>query len=293
MEKRVVFGSPWLPWALLAPQLAIIGVFFYWPAIQAVIQSVFIQDAFGGNLQFVGLENFERLFTDPLYLNSMRVTAVFSVSVTVLGLAFSLLLAWFADRALKARLVFRTLLIWPYAVAPAVAGVIWLFLFSPTYGIVAYWLRPLGVNWNHLLDGGHAMVLIVLASVWKQISYNFLFFLAGLQSIPKTVIEAAAIDGASPLQTFRQIVFPLLSPTTFFLFVVNIVYAFFETFAIVDAMTGGGPGNSTELLVYKVYHDGFKALDLGSSSAQSVVLMAIVIALTFVQFRYIERRVQY
>jgi len=293
MEKRVVFGSPWLPWALLAPQLAIIGVFFYWPAIQAVIQSVFIQDAFGGNLQFVGLENFERLFTDPLYLNSMRVTAVFSVSVTVLGLAFSLLLAWFADRALKARLVFRTLLIWPYAVAPAVAGVIWLFLFSPTYGIVAYWLRPFGVNWNHLLDGGHAMVLIVLASVWKQISYNFLFFLAGLQSIPKTVIEAAAIDGASPLQTFRQIVFPLLSPTTFFLFVVNIVYAFFETFAIVDAMTGGGPGNSTELLVYKVYHDGFKALDLGSSSAQSVVLMAIVIALTFVQFRYIERRVQY
>ena len=293
MEKRVVFGSPWLPWALLAPQLAIIGVFFYWPAIQAVIQSVFIQDAFGGNLQFVGLENFERLFTDPLYLNSMRVTAVFSVSVTVLGLAFSLLLAWFADRALKARLVFRTLLIWPYAVAPAVAGVIWLFLFSPTYGIVAYWLRPLGVNWNHLLDGGHAMVLIVLASVWKQISYNFLFFLAGLQSIPKTVIEAAAIDGASPLQTFRQIVFPLLSPTTFFLFVVNIVYAFFETFAIVDAMTGGGPGNSTELLVYKVYHDGFKALDLGSSSAQSVVLMVIVIGLTFVQFRYIERRVQY
>jgi sn-glycerol 3-phosphate transport system permease protein len=293
MEKRVVFRSPWLPWALLAPQLAIIGVFFYWPAIQAVIQSVFIQDAFGGNLQFVGLENFERLFTDPLYLNSMRVTAVFSVSVTVLGLAFSLLLAWFADRALKARLVFRTLLIWPYAVAPAVAGVIWLFLFSPTYGIVAYWLRPLGVSWNHLLDGGHAMVLIVLASVWKQISYNFLFFLAGLQSIPRTVIEAAAIDGASPLQTFRQIVFPLLSPTTFFLFVVNIVYAFFETFAIVDAMTGGGPGNSTELLVYKVYHDGFKALDLGSSSAQSVVLMAIVIALTFVQFRYIERRVQY
>jgi sn-glycerol 3-phosphate transport system permease protein len=293
MEKRVVFRSAWLPWALLAPQLAIVGVFFYWPALQAAVQSVFIQDAFGGNLQFVGLENFERLFSDPLYLNSLRVTAVFSVSVTVLGLVLSLVLAWFADRALKARLVFRTLLIWPYAVAPAVAGVLWLFLFSPTYGIVAYWLRAVGVQWNHLLDGGHAMVLIVLAAVWKQISYNFLFFLAGLQSIPRGVIEAAAIDGASPVQTFWQIVFPLLSPTTFFLFVVNVVYAFFETFAIVDAMTGGGPGNATEILVYKVYYDGFKALDLGSSSAQSVVLMVIVIALTFVQFRYIERRVQY
>jgi sn-glycerol 3-phosphate transport system permease protein len=293
VEKRVVFRSRWLPWALLAPQLAIIGVFFYWPAVQAVIQSLFIQDAFGGNLEFVGLENFERLFTDPLYLNSMKVTAVFSVSVTVLGLVVSLALAWFADRALKARLLFRTLLIWPYAVAPAVAGVLWLFMFSPTYGVVTFWLKAFGVTWNHLLDGGHAMVLIVLASVWKQISYNFLFFLAGLQAIPKGVVEAAAIDGASAWQTFTRVVLPLLSPTTFFLLVVNIVYAFFETFAIVDSMTGGGPGNATELLVYKVYHDGFKALDLGSSSAQSVVLMAIVIGLTFVQFRYIERRVQY
>jgi len=293
MEKRVVFHSRWLPWALLAPQLAIILVFFYWPAIQALFQSVFIQDAFGGNLEFVGLENFEQLFSDPLYLNSIRVTAVFSLAVSALGLTISLALAYFADRALRARLAFRTMLIWPYAVAPAVAGVIWLFMFSPTLGVVAHWLRGFGIIWNHLIDGEQAMLLIVLASVWKQISYNFIFFLAGLQSIPRSMLEAAAIDGAGAWRSFRSIVFPLLSPTTFFLFVVNIVYAFFDTFAIVDAMTSGGPGQSTEILVYKVYHDGFKALDIGGSSAQSVVLMAIVIGLTFMQFRYIERRVRY
>ena len=293
MDKRVVFRSRWLPWALLAPQLTIILVFFYWPAIQAVVQSVFLQDAFGGHLQFVGLENFQQLFADPLYLNSIRVTAVFSVAVTVIGLVVSLTLAYFADRALKARLAFRTLLIWPYAVAPAVAGVLWLFMFSPTLGVVAHWLKGFGIIWNHLIDGDQALLLIVLASVWKQISYNFIFFLAGLQSIPKGVLEAAAMDGAGAWRSFRSIVFPLLSPTTFFLFVVNIVYAFFDTFAIVDAMTSGGPGQATEILVYKVYHDGFKALDIGGSSAQSVVLMVIVIALTFVQFRYIERKVQY
>jgi sn-glycerol 3-phosphate transport system permease protein len=293
MEKRVVLRSRWLPWALIAPQMAIVLVFFHWPAGQALFQSVFMQDAFGGNNQFVGLENFEELFTDPLYLNSLRVTFVFSFGVAALGLGSSLLLAYFADRALRARLLFRTLLIWPYAVAPAVAGVLWMFMFSPSFGIVTYWLDEIGFTWNHLINGGQAMTLLVFAAVWKQISYNFLFFLAGLQSIPKSVIEAAAIDGAGAWRTFRSIVFPLLSPTSFFLFVVNLVYAFFDTFAIVDAVTGGGPGKDTEILAYKVYHDGFKALDIGGSAAQSVVLMAIVAALTVVQFRYIEKKVQY
>ena len=293
MEKRVVFKSGWLPWALLLPQLAIVGVFFYWPAVQALFQSVFLQDAFGGNLEFVGLENFATLFKDPLYLNSMRVTAVFSLAATVIGLSFSLVLAYFADRAVRARLLLRTLLIWPYAVAWAIAGVLWMFLFNPTLGIATHWLRGFGITWNHVLDGDQAMILIILATVWKQVSYNFIFVLAGLQSIPKSVIEAAAIDGAGPWQTFRSIIFPLLSPTTFFLFVINVVYVFFDTFAIVDAATGGGPANATEILVYKVYHDGFKALDIGGSAAQSVVLMALVIVLTFLQFRYVEKKVQY
>ena len=293
MEKRVVFKSGWLPWALLLPQLAIVAVFFYWPAGQALFQSVFLQDAFGGNLEFVGLENFTTLFNDPLYLNSMRVTAVFSLVATVVGLSFSLLLAYFADRAVRARLLLRTLLIWPYAVAWAIAGVLWMFLFNPTLGIATHWLRGVGITWNHVLDGDQAMILIILATVWKQVSYNFIFFLAGLQSIPKSVIEAAAIDGAGAWRTFRSIIFPLLSPTTFFLFVINVVYVFFDTFAIVDAATGGGPANATEILVYKVYHDGFKALDIGGSAAQSVVLMAVVIVLTFLQFRYVEKKVQY
>ena len=277
----------------MAPQLAIVLIFFYWPAGQALFQSVFMQDPFGGNLEFVGTENFQQLFSDPLYLGSLRVTVVFSLAVAVLGLTSSLLLAYFADRALRARLVLRTLLIWPYAVAPAVAGVLWMFMFSPSFGVVTWWLRDVGVTWNHLLDSEHAMLLLIFAAVWKQISYNFVFFLAGLQSIPKSVIEAAAIDGAGAWRTFRSVVFPLLSPTTFFLFVVNLVYAFFDTFAIVDAITGGGPGKATEILAYKVYHDGFKALDIGGSAAQSVVLMVIVIGLTVVQFRYIEKRVQY
>ena len=293
MEKRVVFRSRWLPWALLGPQLAIVLVFFYWPAAQALFQSVFMQDAFGGNLEFVGLENFATLFADPLYLNAIKVTAVFSLSASVLGLVFSLVLAYFADRAVRGKLLLRTLLIWPYAVAWAIAGVLWMFLFNPTLGIVTHWLRGAGITWNHVLDGDQAMILIILATVWKQISYNFIFFLAGLQSIPRSVIEAAAIDGAGAWRTFRSIIFPLLSPTTFFLFVVNVVYVFFDTFAIVDAATSGGPANSTEILVYKVYNDGFKGLDLGGSAAQSVVLMTVVVLLTFVQFRYVEKKVQY
>ncbi|HEY6513748.1 MAG TPA: sn-glycerol-3-phosphate ABC transporter permease UgpA [Burkholderiaceae bacterium] len=293
VEKRVLFKSWWLPWVLIAPQMAIITIFFFWPAAQAVYQSVLTQDAFGTSTQFVGAENFKRLWNDSTYLASFWTTAVFSVLVAVIGLSVALLLAVMADRVVRGATIYKTLLIWPYAVAPAVAGVLWLFMFAPSVGIVSYALRALGFDWNHLLNGTHAMALIVLAAVWKQISYNFLFFLAGLQSIPKSLIEAAAIDGARPWRRFWTIVFPLLSPTTFFLLVINIVYAFFETFAIVDTATNGGPGKDTAILVYKVYYDGFKALDLGGSAAQSVVLMIIVIALTVVQFRYVEKKVQY
>ena len=293
VEKRVVYSHRFLPVLLIAPQLILIGLFFYWPAVQALIQSAYIQDPFGGSLQFVGLGNFKELFADKLYLTAFRNTAVFSILVTVIGLSVSLVLAFFADRALKAKLAFRTLLIWPYAVAPAVAGVLWMFLFNPTLGIATHILKTFGYTWNHVLNGEQAMSLIVMAAVWKQISYNFVFFLAGLQSIPKSLIEAAALDGAGPWRTFRSIVFPLLSPTTFFLFVVNVVYAFFDTFAIVDSATQGGPGKDTEILVYKVYHDGVKALDIGGSAAQSVVLMIIVMLLTFLQFRFVEKKVQY
>jgi sn-glycerol 3-phosphate transport system permease protein len=293
VEKRAFFRSRWLPYALVAPQLAITLVFFFWPAGQALWQSVLLQDAFGTSVEFVGLENFRRLFADPAYLASFRVTVVFSVLVAGLGLSISLLLALFADRIIRGAAAIKTLLIWPYAVAPAIAGVLWLFMFNPTLGVVAFWLRAAGVDWNFLLRGDQALALLVMAAVWKQISYNFVFFLAGLQAIPKSLIEAAAIDGAGPARRFWTIIFPLLSPTTFFLLVVNIVYAFFDTFAIVDAVTQGGPGQDTAILVYKVYHDGFKALDFGGSAAQSVILMAIVIGLTVVQFRFIERRVNY
>ena len=293
MEKRVVFRSPWLPWVLMAPQLTVIAVFFFWPAAQALLQSLQQSDAFGGSVEWVGLENFRNLWNDPGYLASFYTTALFSSLVAVLGIGLSLLLAVFADRIVKGTLVYTTLLIWPYAVAPAVAGVLWLFMFAPSVGVLSYALRSLGVDWNHLLNGTHAMTLVVMAAVWKQISYNFLFFLAGLQSIPKSLIEAAAIEGARPWRRFWTIVFPLLSPTTFFLLVINMVYAFFDTFAIVDAATQGGPGKETSILVYKVYYDGFKAMDQGSSAAQSVVLMVIVVALTVVQFRFVEKKVNY
>jgi len=293
MEKRVVFRSAWLPWALLAPQIVIITVFFFWPAAQALLQSLQQADAFGTSVEWVGLDNFRALFRDPSYLASFKTTAIFSVLVAGLGIALSLMLAVFADRIVKGTTLYRTLLIWPYAVAPAVAGVLWLFLFAPSIGIVSYGLQAMGFAWNHLLDSDHAMGLIVVAAVWKQISYNFLFFVAGLQSIPKSLIEAAAIDGARPWRRFWTIQFPLLSPTTFFLLVINVVYAFFETFAIVDASTQGGPGRDTAILVYKVYYDGFKAMDLGGSAAQSVVLMFIVVALTVIQFRFVEKKVNY
>jgi sn-glycerol 3-phosphate transport system permease protein len=271
----------------------VIAVFFFWPAAQALLQSLQQQDAFGTSVEWVGLENFERLWGDASYLASFKTTALFSVLVAGLGLSLSLALAVFADRVLRGAAVYKALLIWPYAVAPAVAGVLWLFMFAPSIGVVSFALRQMGIEWNHLLNSNQAMTLIVLAAVWKQISYNFLFFLAGLQSIPKSLIEAAAIDGAGPWRRFWTIVFPLLTPTTFFLLVINVVYAFFDTFAIVDAATEGGPGKDTAILVYKVYYDGFKALDLGGSAAQSVVLMVIVVALTVVQFRYVEKKVNY
>ncbi|MET0440839.1 MAG: sn-glycerol-3-phosphate ABC transporter permease UgpA [Casimicrobiaceae bacterium] len=293
MEKRARFESRWLPYALIAPQLAITIVFFFLPASQALYQSLLVQDAFGTNTQFVWFDNFKDLFRNDEYLASFRVTAVFSFAVAALGLSISLFLAVLADRVGRGATGYKTLLIWPYAVAPAIAAVLWLFLFNPTLGVVAHWLRGMGIKWDPLLDGTDALIMVIIAAVWKQISYNFLFFLAGLQSIPKSLIEAAAIDGAGPVKRFFTIVFPLLSPTTFFLLVVNIVYAFIDTFGIIDAATGGGPGQSTHILVYKVYADGFKGLDLGSSYAQSVVLMIILIVATAVQFRYIERKVQY
>ena len=293
MHKRVLFRHRLLPYLLVAPQIAITIVFFIWPASQALYTSLLREDAFGLSREFVGFANFQRLFDDPLYLDSFFTTVAFSATVTAAILFFGLLFAAMADRIIKGVTAYRTLLIWPYAVAPAVAGVLWLFMFHPTVGMVAYALHAFGVDWNHNLSGTHAFILIVVASVWKQISYAFLFFLAAMQSIPKSLIEAAAIDGAGPWKRFATIIFPLIAPTSFFLLVVTLVYSFFETFPIVDAITQGGPGQSTMLLVYKVYRDGFVSLDLGSSAAQSVILMLIVIGLTVVQFRYVEQRVQY
>ncbi len=273
--------------------MLVVLVFFFWPAGQAIVQSFQAEDTFGFNKEWVGLANFKHLFTDEGYLASFKTTAIFSVLVAFSGIAISLMLAIFADRIVKGATGYKTALLLPYAIAPAVAGVLWAFMFSPSLGVVAYLLRQMGYDWNHLLNSNNAMSLIVIAAVWKQISYNFLFFLAGLQSIPKSLIEAAAIDGAGPWRRFWNIQFPLLSPTTFFLLVINVVYAFFDTFGIVDATTQGGPGQDTSILVYKVYHDGFKAMDMSGSAAQSVVLMVIVVALTVIQFRYVEKKVQY
>jgi len=293
MEKRVKFKGIWLPLLLIAPQIAITAVFFFYPAGQAIWQSLFIPDPFGLSMQWVGLGNFEFLFSDPFYRASFVTTAVFSILVTIVSMGVALYLAVLADRLIKGSGIYRTLLIWPYAVAPAVAGVLWLFMFNTRVGVVAWYLGLLGYDWNHVLNEGEAMGLVVVASAWGRISYNFLFFLAGLQAIPRSVIEAAAIDGARFWTRFRTIVFPLLSPTTFFLLVVNIIYAFFETFGVIHTITSGGPQQATTILVYKVYSDGFVGQDLGSSAAQSVVLLVLVSILTVVQFKYIERRVHY
>ena len=293
MEKRVTFNERWLPYMLVAPQIIITLVFFFWPSGQMIWQSLILEDAFGGNTKFVLFENFAHLFKDDAYFASARLTLVFSFLVAALGLGVSLLLAVMADRVIRGATAYKTFLVWPYAVAPAVAGVLWGFLFNPSVGIVAWLLKGVGIDFNYVSNGNQALLLVVIAAVWNQISYNFLFFLAGLQSIPKSLIEAAAIDGAGPGKRFWDIVFPLLSPTGFFLLVVNIIYAFFGTFGVVDALTKGGPGQSTTILVYKVYNDGFRGQDLGGSSAQSVILMVVVILLTVVQFRFIERRVHY
>lgn len=293
MEKRVVFNDAVLPYVLLAPQIIITIVFFFWPAAQALKQSVLLEDAFGLSSQFVWFDNFTALFADQSYLHSMGVTALFSASVALLALSIALYLAVQADRVIRGAMAYKTLLIWPYAVAPAVAGLLWLLLFNPTLGVLPYIMRAGGYDWNHQVNGGQALLLVVIAAAWKQISYNFLFFLAGMQAIPRSLIEAAAIDGAGPGRRFWTIVFPLLAPTTFFLVVINVIYAFFDTFGIIHAVTSGGPAGATNILVYKVFSDGFIGLDLGSSAAQSVILMAVVIALTVVQFRYIERKVHY
>ncbi|WP_457573833.1 sn-glycerol-3-phosphate ABC transporter permease UgpA [Desulfolithobacter sp.] len=293
MIKRTHFKPSILPYLLVAPQVLITLVFFIWPATQAVYQSMLVEDPFGLKTEFVWFENFVQLFGDDIYFNSFLRTIVFSSLVASLSLSVALILAAMADHVVRGTTVYRTLLIWPYAVAPAVAGALWMFLFDPTLGIVSYMLHGIGYDWNYRLNGNQAMALIVLAASWKQISYNFLFFLAGMQAIPRSLIEAAAIDGAGPARRFWTIIFPLISPTTFFLLVMNIVYAFFDTFGIVHAVTKGGPAKATEILVYKVYNDGFIGLDLGGSAAQSVILMVIVIGLTVIQFRYIERKVEY
>jgi sn-glycerol 3-phosphate transport system permease protein len=293
VPARAVFPDRLTPYLLLAPQLAVTLVFFIWPAFQALRQSVLVEDPFGLATRFVWFENFERLLRDPNYLHAFEVTAVFSLAVACFGLALSLLLAAMADHVIRGGGVYKTLLIWPYAVAPAVCGALYGFLFDPTVGEVTYALRSLGVTWNYIQNGGQALLLVIVAACWNQISYNFVFFLAGLQSIPKSLIEAAALDGAGPGRRFWSVKFPLLSPTAFFLLTVNVVYAFFGTFGIIDVLTKGGPAMATDILVYKVYSDSFRALDLGGSAAQSVVLMVIVIALTVAQFRYVERKVHY
>jgi sn-glycerol 3-phosphate transport system permease protein len=293
MEKHAILSGKLTPYLLLAPQLLITVIFFYWPAAQAIWQSFLLEDAFGLSSEFVGFENYQSLFRRPEYYQAMVTTAVFATLVGALSLSIALWLAAMADKNLKAAGAYKTLLIWPYAVAPAVAGVLWIFMFHPSLGMLARPLRLMGIDWNPLLNGRHAMVLVTFAAAWKEVAYSFLFFLAGLQGIPRSVIEAAAIDGARPFRRFWTIVFPLLSPTTFFLVVVTVVYVFFDTFGIIDAVTGGGPAGATTTLVYRVYADGRLGGDLGGSAAQSVILMAIVIALTAIQFRYVERRVQY
>ena len=291
--KRTIFSNRVLPYFLLAPQLAVTLVFFIWPAFQAFRQSFLREDPFGMKTTFVWFANYTKLFGSTDYMNALWVTLIFSVSVTVLSMGLSLLFAVCVNRVLKSGRIYTTLLVWPYAVAPAAAGLLWWFMFNPSIGILPYILRQFGYDWNHRLDGNDAMILIVIASAWKQISYNFLFFVAGLQSVPQSVIEAASIDGAGPFKRFWTVVFPLISPTTFFLAVINVTYALFDTFPIVDSTTSGGPSQSTNTLVYKVYADGFVGLNLGPSAAQSVVLMLIVVALTVVQFRWIEKKVQY
>ena len=293
MDRKVVFPQKFLPYLLLAPQIAITVIFFFLPAGQAIWTSTLLQDPLGLSVQFVGLENFQTVLTDEAYMATLKRTFFFSLAVTVCAMVPALLLAVMTDKVIKGATAYKAILVIPYAIAPAIAGALWLFLFQPSVGIIGYYLKFVGVDWNPRIDGWDAMLLIIIASSWKQIGYNYLFFLAGLQSIPRSLIEAASIDGAREVRRFWTIVFPLLSPTTFFLLVVNITYAFFETFGVIHAVTQGGPGKSTEVLIYKAWYDGLIAQDLGRSSAQAVILMVIVIGLTIIQFRYVERKVHY
>ena len=293
MNQKIYYHNKLLAYLLIAPQILITLIFFIWPAAQALYQSFLVEDAFGLGSEFVWFENFIFLFEDEYYLDSFGRTALFSFLVAFVSMSFSLILAGFAERVIRGELIYKSLLIWPYAVAPVLAGALWIMLFDPSLGLITYYLKYFDVEWNYKLNGTQAMILVVLASAWKQVAYNFLFFLAGIHAIPKTMIEAAALDGSGPIKRFWTIIFPLISPVTFFLLVINTVYAFFDTFGIIHVMTQGGPANSTEILVYKVYNDGFIGLDLGGSAAQSVILMFIVISLTFFQFRFIEKKVEY
>ena len=293
MNQKIYYHNKLLAYLLIAPQIIITLIFFIWPAAQALYQSFLVEDAFGLGSEFVWFENFIFLFEDEYYVDSFGRTAIFSFLVAFVSMSFSLILAGFAERVIRGELIYKSLLIWPYAVAPVLAGALWIMLFDPSLGLITYYLKYFDVEWNYKLNGTQAMILVVLASAWKQVAYNFLFFLAGIHAIPKSMIEAAALDGSGPIKRFWTIIFPLISPVTFFLLVINTVYAFFDTFGIIHVMTQGGPANSTEILVYKVYNDGFIGLDLGGSAAQSVILMFIVISLTFFQFRFIEKKVEY
>ena len=294
MIKRSIFTARALPYFLILPQILVTVTFFYWPAAQGLMQSMMISDPFGFHSRFVWFDNFIALFRDPLYLRSVFTTLLFSASTAFVSISLGLFLAAMANRAFKAKAFIRTMLIWPYAVAPAISGILWLFLLHPSYGIVALAIKQwFGVDWNPVLNGNDALIMVVMASAWKEVSYNFVFFLAGMQSIPTSLIEAAAMDGASPFRRFLVITLPLLSPTIFFVTVMNIIYAFFETFGVIHTITQGGPGGATNILVYKVYQDGFIGLNLGSSAAQSIVLMALIILITVLQFKYVERKIQY
>jgi len=294
MIKRSIFKSRLLPYLLIGPQILVTAAFFYWPAAQGVVQSMMRSDPFGLRNQFIWFDNFTALFSDPLYLKSIIITLIFSAATAFTSIALGLFIATMANRAFQAKTAIRTLLIWPYAVAPAISGILWLFLLHPSYGVIALALkRWLHVNWNPVLNGTDALIMVVMASAWKEISYNFVFFLAGMQSIPHSLIEAAAMDGASPFRRFWAISMPLLSPTLFFVTVMNIIYSFFDTFGVIHTVTQGGPGGATNILVYKVYQDGFIGLNLGSSAAQSIVLMTLIIVITVLQFKYVEKKVHY
>ena len=294
MIKRSIFSNRVLPYLLILPQLIVTLTFFYWPALQGLFQALMRSDPFGLHNQFIWFENFIDLFKDPLYLKSIVVTLMFSFAVATVSISTGLFIASMANRALRFKAVTRTLLIWPYAVAPAISGILWLFLLHPSYGIVALTIKSwFGMDWNPVLRGSDAMIMVIMASAWKQISYNFVFFMAGLQAVPHSLIEAAVMDGASPFRRFWAITFPLLSPTLFFVTVMNLIYSFFETFGVIHTVTQGGPGGATNILVYKVYQDGFIGLNLGSSAAQSIVLMSLIVVITIVQFKYVERKVHY